>query len=150
MINPIMEENTQRIRDFLKVVKRMKEPAIIFTNNDLKSVVSKEIKKAFPGVKHALLSSAITDRDEIDRIFSGSLKEGSILQVQIDKTTDPIVMRRLEQLLEDGNIPVKTGSNWFKVEPTETWQAIVWVNRKDINENDFQLELLFTHKLVVE
>lgn len=150
MINPNMEENIQRIKDFLKVAKRMREPAIIFTDIDLKPIVSREIKKAFPDVKHTYLSSATTDRDEIDRIFSNSLKEGSILQIQIDKSTDPIVMRRLEQLMEDGNIPVKTGSNWYKVEPTETWQTIVWVNRKEINEDDFQLELLFTHKLVVE
>lgn len=150
MINPNMEENTQRIKDFLRIVKKMREPAVIFADPDMKPVISREIKKAFPEVKHALISSANTDRDEIDRIFSSSLKEGSILQVQIDKTTDPIVMRRLEQLMEDGNIPVKTGSNWFKVEPVETWQTIVWVNRKDIKEDDFQLELLFTHKLVVE
>lgn len=150
MINPNLEENTQRIKDFLKIVKRMREPALIFTDIDLKPIVSKEIKKAFSDMKHTVLTSATTDRDEIDRIFSSSLKEGSILQIQIDKTTDPIVMRRLEQLMEDGSIPVKTGSKWFKIEPTETWQAIVWINRKDIKEEDFPLELLFTHKLAVE
>ena len=144
------KEAVERIDQFLTNVKKMKKPAVIFTGTDLRPTIIREVKKVFSGRKPQFISSTMVEKEDIDRVFQASLKEGSLLLIYIDKATQPVVMRRLEQIIEDGHVPVKTGSNWFKVEPVETWQTIVWVNRDEISEEDFQLKLLFANILVVE
>lgn len=143
------KENIERIREFLSVVKRMKAPALIYTSKEKKPIVIREIKKAFPGRKTHFINPGIDDKEEVDRIFSTSCKEGSLLLVSLDKSSLPVVTRRLEQIIEDGHIPINISGNWRKVEPTDTWQTIVWIDRDQINETEFELREQFVHKLAL-
>ena len=144
------KENVERIRGFLSVVKRMKTSALIYTSKETKPVVIQEIKKTFPGRKMHFIDPGIDNKEEIDRIFSASCKEGSLLLVSLDRSSLPVVTRRLEQIMEDGYIPVDVSGSWRKVEPTDTWQTIVWIDRIQINETEFELREQFVHKLVLE
>ncbi|MCD4786351.1 MAG: hypothetical protein K8T10_21210 [Candidatus Eremiobacteraeota bacterium] len=143
------KENVERIREFLAVVKKMKAPALIYTSKEKKPVVIREIKKAFTGRKTHFIDPSIDEKEEVDRIFSASCKEGSLLLVSLDKSSLPVVTRRLEQIMEDGHIPINVSGNWRKVEPTDTWQTIVWIDADQINETEFKLREQFVYKLVL-
>jgi hypothetical protein len=147
---PISAEDTKRLDEFLSVVKRMKESALIFSPPGYKNQIIKEVKSAFSDMKISMVDPSLQDKDEIDKIFISSLKEGSLLIVSFDKTTQPVVLRRLEQIMEDGSLPVHLSGEWRKVEPVDTWKTIVWINRDDFREDEFPLKRLFVNKFAVE
>jgi len=140
----------KRVKKFLNIVKRMKDSALIFSSPETKSLIIKEIKKAFSGKKTHFIDPTMREKEEIDKTFVASLKEGSLLLVSLDRNSLPTVMRRLEQVMEDGYVQVNISGTWRKVEPTDTWQTIVWINSKNAREDEFTLNLLFTHKLMME
>jgi hypothetical protein len=138
-----------RLGAFLKIATKMKEPAVIFAPASEKGTLVGEIMKAFEKRKVQKLEPGEADKDQIDKIFKGSLKDGSVLLVYLDKKSSEHVIRRLEQILEDGHIPVSVGGTWSRVEPVENWQCLVLVNRDQIKEDEFSLRELFPHKLVI-
>lgn len=138
-----------RLDFFLKNVKKLKEPAVIFAPASQIAVVTGEIAGNFEKRKIQKIEPVEADKDKIDKIFKGSLKEGSILLIFLDKKSPEHVMRRLEQILEDGHIPVSAGGTWSRVEPVENWQCLVLVNEDQIKESEFPLTELFSHRLVI-
>lgn len=139
----------QRIIDFLKKVKKLGESALIYSSPDLRGVVKQEVNKIFENRKIQYISPSMTEKEKVDKVFNSSLKEGSVLMIFLNRQSLPVVTRRLEQVMEDGHVPVNVGNSWRKVEPVENWQTIVWINRNDIKEDEFPLRRLFVHKLVV-
>ncbi|MCE1246625.1 MAG: hypothetical protein LWY06_08275 [Firmicutes bacterium] len=147
---PLSQEEAGRLGEFLSTVKRMKESALIFSSPAGKSSVMKEIKSCFPDVKHTAIDQNIPEKEDIDKAIISSLKEGTLLVVSLYKNTNPAVLRRLEQIMEDGHIPVQVSNEWRKVEPVDTWKTIIWINRDDYREDEFPLRRLFVNKIVLE
>ncbi len=143
------EDVKARIENFLEKTRRLQDSALIFTPASLKGLVVNRIKEIFKDKPITFLSSS-HDEGKIDKIFKASLKKGNLLVVTIDKTTPPVVLRRLEQIFEDGYFSYSVGSTWHKVEPVEGWQCLVWINRDHIKEDQFIPIRLFPIKLVVE
>lgn len=142
-------ESIQRIRDFLRTVSRMKGSALVYSSRDLMPAIIKEIKSAFPQRKTHFIDMKMSEKEEIDRVFETSLKEGSLLLISLDQSAHPDITRRLEQIFEDGCLQLQKNGEWRKVEPTETWQTVVWIDRDQIKEDEFALRRVFVHKLVV-
>lgn len=148
-MNTRASEIIERIQVFLKTIVSLNESALIYSPGDLKALAFQEIEKFFADRKTHIIDPDIQEKEQIDKIFISSLKEGTLLIISLDKTSSPVVMRRIEQIFEDGHIPINIGDSWRKVEPVDTWQVVVWINRDDINEEEFPLRRLFVHKLVV-
>jgi hypothetical protein len=140
----------ERIAKFLERVAAMKEEvSAIFTPAPLKEIVLEEIKKVFGGRKSHTLDLSTKDREQVDKVFSASLKEGSLLLIQIDRDSPQQIIRRLEQVLDEGHISIGLSGNWIKVEPVEGWQAVVWVDSTQVTEEQFLLRDIITSKLMV-
>jgi hypothetical protein len=138
-----------KLSKFLNNLKEIKGSALILSSYDMKEEIFDEIKKFYAREKIRVIDSNLDDKEAIDKSFNTSLKEGSVLLITMEKQTSHVVTRRLEQVMNDGYIPVNIGNNWLKVEPVDTWQAIVWVNQDAPHKDEKILRNLFAHKLVV-
>jgi len=139
----------ERLDNFLRLLKESGESALIFLSSKYNARTEETIKNIFSGVKIDFIKEDLSESAKIDRLFGKSLREGSLLVIYLDPDTPPVVMRRLEQIFEDGYIQTNTGRGFRKVEPVEGWRTLVIINRDRINENEFALRRLFTRKLVV-
>jgi len=144
-------EASGRIESFLKkVVKIREKAAAIYTPPGLKNTVIKLVNKVFSGRKIQTIGLKTNEREQVEKIFRISLKEGSLLLILMDLSSHHMVVRQLEQILEEGHISFGLGGNWGKVEPVEGRQAVIWVDRSQIREDQFELKHLLNTKLVVE
>jgi hypothetical protein len=139
----------ENLQNFLEKVRKIKGAVLIISSPLLKNRIFDEIKKFYSDSRIRVIDSSITDKENIDKTFSGSLKEGSLLLVSLEKQTSPVVTRRLEQIFNDGYISINTGNNWLKIEPVDSWQVIAWGNQDSPHEDLKILENLFYQKLVV-
>jgi hypothetical protein len=160
--NQIMEEkmsinsNTNRQVDmerlvkFLDVVGQMKESAVIFSPEDMKEMVRTEINRVFKNRKTHELDEQSRNNEETDKIFRESLKGGTLMLINLNGLPPERIVRNLEQLLEDGAIPYEYKGNWRKIEPSGSWQAIIWVNTFLLELEEYNFTKKFNHRLVIE
>lgn len=148
---PFANSNRERISTFLEKFKKMEDPAaVIFAPKILSATVKNLLKKVFDKQKISVVPPGVTEREQIDKSFRFSLKEGSLLLINYDTFSDKAVKQYVQQILEEGYITMGVGSNWIKVEPVEGWRMVMLVNRDGVTEDEFPLSNLFTNKLAVE
>ena len=143
------DEQLQRVKDFLEVLHKLKDSGIIFSSTVLKRDVIKTIRDFYGDGPCRTLDESLGIKEEIDKVFAASMKEGAPLFIPLSLQSPPLILTRLEQLLEDGSLDVPGPSGRMKETPQEGWYLLAWVDSSSYKGREFPLTHLFNYKLAL-
>jgi hypothetical protein len=145
------DQQKARIEKFMATLDRLKESGVIFSSTILKRDVSRIITEFFDGKPLMKLDETIGIKEKIDEVFLTSLRKGAPIFISLSVQVPAPVLRRLEQIFEEGGIDEAVPEGRTKVKPAEGWYAIVWLDSTTIKDTDsaFPIKNLFGYKLTL-
>jgi hypothetical protein len=145
------EEQKARVEKFVATLDRLKESGVIFSSTILKRDVARIISEFFDGKPLMTLDETIGIKEKIDEVFLSSLRKGTPLFISLSVQVPAPVLRRLEQILEEGGIDETIPGGRTRVKPSNGWYAIVWLDSTTIKDIDsaFPIRNLFGYKLAL-
>lgn len=143
------EDQLQRLEQFLNSISKVKKSGLILSSTILKRDVSKAVTDFFKDKDLITLEETIDIKEKIDDSFNTSLKQGKPVFVSYSAQTVPVVLRRLEQVLNDGYLEESTPEGRKAIKPANGWFAIVWVDQTSLKDKEFPIKEFFDYKLIL-
>jgi hypothetical protein len=143
------DEQIQRLEEFLTVLHKTKENGVIFSSTVLKRDVMRVIKSFYDGKPCKTVEESMGIKEEIDAAIRSSLTEGAPLFIPLSVQSPPIILTRIETLLEEGHLDVTGAAGREKVAPKEGWYLLAWVDTSSYKDKEFPLTDLFGYKLAL-
>jgi len=143
------DEQIQRLEEFLSVLHKTKESGIIFSSTVLKRDVMRVIKSFFDGKPYKTLDESMGIREEIDAAIRSSLDGGAPLFIPLSVQSPPLILTRIETLLEEGYLDMAGPAGREKAAPKEGWYLLVWVDTSSYKDKEFPLTNLFGYTLAL-
>jgi len=136
-----------RLQDFLVNLDRLKESGLIFSSTILKRDVVRTVKQFFGSRAFLTVEDSIDIKENIDEIFLKSMKTATPIFITVSVQISAVVIRRLEQILNDGYIDESQPEGRTSVKPADGWFSVVWVDSSDMKDKEFPLRELFGYRL---